>query len=82
MLAVALGDKETSLSLLAKAVEDREPELIWAKADPRLDVTRGTPGSSPSSTEYFQALKPDRFAFAANANRSWDDHGCNLISCS
>jgi len=57
MLAVALGDKETSLSLLAKAVEDREPELIWAKADPRLDVTRGTPGSSPSSTEYFQGFE-------------------------
>lgn len=43
MLAVALGDKETSLSLLAKAVEDREPELIWAKADPRLDVIWGKP---------------------------------------
>jgi len=40
LLALALGNNEDALSLLSQAVEDREPELIWIKVDPRFDSIR------------------------------------------
>jgi TolB-like protein/tetratricopeptide (TPR) repeat protein len=42
LLALALGDTERALSLLALATEDREAELIWIGVDPRLDPIRST----------------------------------------
>ncbi len=39
-LSVALGDDEAALSLLARAVEERETELVWLAADPGFDGVR------------------------------------------
>jgi TolB-like protein len=43
LLALALGDKERSLSLLAAAVKDREAGLVWIGVDPRFDSIRQDP---------------------------------------
>ena len=42
LLALALGDSENALSLLALAAEDREAELVWIGVDPRFDSVRQT----------------------------------------
>jgi hypothetical protein len=39
-LSLAFGDREHSLSFLAKALEDREAELVWIGVDPRFDSIR------------------------------------------
>jgi tetratricopeptide (TPR) repeat protein len=43
LLALALDDQAGALSLLLKAYEEREPELIWLAVDPRLDAIRSDP---------------------------------------
>ena len=40
LLSLALDDGQSALSLLALALEDREPELIWIGVDTRLDPIR------------------------------------------
>jgi TolB-like protein/Tfp pilus assembly protein PilF len=42
-LFAALGEKEQALDWLEIAVERREPEAVWVKADPRLASLRGMP---------------------------------------
>jgi TolB-like protein len=42
LLALALGEDRSALSLLALAVEDREAELVWIGVDPRFDSLRET----------------------------------------
>ena len=39
-LALALGRKQESLSLLTKAAKDKEAELVWIAVDPRFDSIR------------------------------------------
>ena len=43
LLALALGNKRDSLSLLTQAVNDREAELLWLRVEPRFDPIRGEP---------------------------------------
>lgn len=42
-LFAALGDRNRALDWLERAVERREPEAVWIKADPRLASLRGLP---------------------------------------
>ena len=42
LLALALEDTRSALSLLALAVEDHEAELVWIGVDPRFDSIRQT----------------------------------------
>ncbi len=42
-LFAALGEKEQALDWLEIAVQRREPEAVWIKADPRLAPLRGMP---------------------------------------
>ncbi len=44
LLALALGEIERALSLLALAAESREAELVWIKIDPRFDEIRDVAG--------------------------------------
>ncbi len=39
----ALGDREQALQLLARALDQREPDLLWLAVDPRADVLRSEP---------------------------------------
>ena len=40
LLSMALGDSETALSLLFRALENKEAELPWLAVDPRFDPLR------------------------------------------
>ena len=40
LLSIALGDPEGALSLLSRALEDKEAELPWLAIDPRFDRIR------------------------------------------
>jgi hypothetical protein len=40
---VALGDADRAFSLLQRACDEREPALLWAQVDPRLDPVRTDP---------------------------------------
>jgi serine/threonine-protein kinase len=42
-LFAALGDRNRALDWLERAVDRREPEAVWIKADPRLASLRGLP---------------------------------------
>ncbi len=43
LIYASLGDKGNALEWLEKAYEDRSTQLIWIKADPRLDNLRSEP---------------------------------------
>jgi len=43
LLALAFGQTERALSLLAASQQDREAELVWINVDPRLDLIRQLP---------------------------------------
>ncbi len=40
LLSLALGDQDDALSLLARAVDEREAEVVWMGVDPRFDSIR------------------------------------------
>jgi hypothetical protein len=40
---LAFEQKKDCLSLLAKAVQHREAELVWIEVDPRFDAIRDKP---------------------------------------
>ena len=42
-LQVELGEKDKALTILNKMYEDRAPELIMLKVDPRLNPLRSDP---------------------------------------
>jgi hypothetical protein len=37
----ALGDRDAALELIARAVADRDPDVLWLGVDPRADGLRG-----------------------------------------
>jgi tetratricopeptide (TPR) repeat protein len=39
----ALGDREQALQLLARALDQREPDLLWLDVDPRAEALRSEP---------------------------------------
>ena len=39
----ALGEHDTALGLLEKAVSERDPAVLWFRVDPRLDPYRDNP---------------------------------------
>ncbi len=39
----ALGDREQALQLFARALDQREPDLLWLAVDPRADALRSEP---------------------------------------
>jgi len=40
---LAVGEPDTALRVLARAVAQREPSVLWVDVDPRLDSVRGRP---------------------------------------
>jgi TolB-like protein len=56
LLALALGNKRDSLSLLTQAVKDREAELVWLRVDPRFDALRAEPAFTALLRKVFPHL--------------------------
>jgi hypothetical protein len=40
---LTLGDKERALAYLERAVEERDPAVLWLRVDPRVDALRPHP---------------------------------------
>jgi TolB-like protein/Tfp pilus assembly protein PilF len=40
---LALGDQDRGLTFLERAVDERQPSILWLAVDPRLDSVRSTP---------------------------------------
>ena len=40
---LALGEREAAIRLLTRAVDERDPEILWMAVDPRLDALRQDP---------------------------------------
>ena len=43
LVHLAMGDHDTALTLMERAAADRDPSLLWLRADPRVDPLRGNP---------------------------------------
>ena len=39
----ALGDREQALQFFERALEEREPDMLWLAVDPRADDLRSEP---------------------------------------
>ena len=39
----ALGDREQALQFFERALEEREPDMLWLAVDPRADAVRSEP---------------------------------------
>lgn len=42
-LRLAFGDRENALRAFARAIDERDPSMVWLGVDPRVDVLRGDP---------------------------------------
>ncbi len=53
LLALSFGQVEDAWTYLAKAVEDREPGLLWLNVEPRLDSLRSDPRFAEMAEQVF-----------------------------
>lgn len=63
LLLLALGDPAAALSVLAKALDEREPELMWLGSEPAFDSVR----KHPAFLQILERIKPEQQRFSASS---------------
>jgi hypothetical protein len=42
-IRLAFGDRDGALAAFARAIDERDPSMVWLGVDPRVDALRGDP---------------------------------------